>query len=60
MITDNYLDGAIETIQEARKEMDQEIARLKDHDVDIETLKRINRLLKKTDSLLVRMREAYS
>ena len=60
MITDNYLDDAIETIAEARKEMDAELARLKIQGVDVENLERISRSLKKADSLLVRMREAYS
>ena len=60
MITDNYLNGAIETIEEARNEMDAELARLKIQEVDVENLERISRLLKKVDSLLIRMREAYS
>jgi hypothetical protein len=60
MITDNYLNGAIETLEEARNEMDAELARLKIQEVDVENLERLSRLLKKAHSLLVRMREAYS
>jgi hypothetical protein len=60
MITDNYLNGAIETLEEARKEMDAELARLKAQEIDIENLERLSRSLKKAYSLLVRMREAYS
>lgn len=60
MITDNYLDEAIESIEQAKKELAYEIARLQKHSVDTGNLEHINRLLKKVDSFLVRIKEAYS
>ena len=59
MITDNYLNNAIETIEEVKKEMEYEISRLKKHDVDTGNLEHIQRSIKKTGSFLQRMREAY-
>jgi hypothetical protein len=60
MITDNYLDGAIETIGEVKKEMEYEISRLQKHEVDTGNLEHIQRLIKKVDSFLSRIKEAYS
>ncbi|MDY0091225.1 MAG: hypothetical protein RBT80_00825 [Candidatus Vecturithrix sp.] len=59
MITDNYLDDAIETIQLAKQELQYEIDRLTRQNVDTANLDHINRLIKKVDSFLVRMKEAY-
>lgn len=60
MITDNYLNDAIDTIEEAKKEMEYEIARLQKHSIDTGNLEHIQRLLKKVDSFLTRMKDAYS
>lgn len=60
MITDNYLDDAIETIEQAKKELDYEITRLQKQSIDTGNLEHIDRLLKKVDSFLVRIKEAYS
>jgi hypothetical protein len=60
MITDNYLDEAIEAIEQAKKELGYEITRLQKHSVDTGNLEHISRLLKKVDSFLVRIKEAYS
>ena len=60
MITDNYLDEAIETIEQTKKELQYEIDRLDRHEVDTSNLEHINRLVKKVDSLLVRIKEAYT
>ncbi len=60
MISDNYLNSAIESIEEARKEMEYEIVRLQKHKVDTGNLEHIQRLIKKVDSLLVRIKESYS
>ncbi len=60
MITDNYLDEAIETVERAQKELDYEIVRLKKHDIDTNNLEHINKLIKKVDSFLVRIKEAFS
>ena len=60
MITDNYLTIAIETMAEVKKELDAEISRLKQHDVDTANLENILRLLKKIDSFLVRIQEAFN
>ncbi len=59
MITDNYLHDAIETIEEVRKEMEYEISRLRKHNVDTGNLEHIQRLIKKTDSFLHRIQEAF-
>jgi hypothetical protein len=60
MITDNYLDDAIETIEQAKKELDYEITRLQRQSIDTGNLEHIDRLLKKVDSFLVRIKDAYS
>jgi chromosome condensin MukBEF complex kleisin-like MukF subunit len=60
MITDNYLNDAIETIEQAKKELDYEITRLQKQSIDTGNLEHIDRLLKKVDSFLVRIKEAYS
>lgn len=60
MITDNYLDDAIETIEQAKKELDYEITRLQKQGIDTGNLEHIDRLLKKVDSFLVRIKDAYS
>ncbi len=60
MITDNYLNDAIETIEEAKKELQYEMDRLKRHKVDTGNLEHIHRLMKKVDSFLLRIKEAYS
>lgn len=60
MITDNYLDDAIETIEQAKKELDYEITRLQKQSIDTGNLEHIDRLLKKVDSFLVRIKDAYS
>ena len=60
MITDNYLDDAIETIEHAKKELDYEITRLQKQSIDTGNLEHIDRLLKKVDSFLVRIKEAFS
>jgi hypothetical protein len=60
MIKDNYLEDAIDTIQLAKQELQNEIDRLDRHEVDTANLEHINRLVKKVESFLVRMKEAYS
>ncbi len=60
MITDNYLNEAIEAIEEVKKEMEYEISRLKKYDVDTGNLEHIQRLIKKVDSFLLRIKEAYN
>ncbi|MBD3305414.1 hypothetical protein GF339_03470 [candidate division KSB3 bacterium] len=60
MIRDNYLESAIETIQEIDREMQYEIDRLIRHDVDPGNLEHIHQSVKKVMSLLVRIREAFS
>jgi len=60
MITDNYLNDAIETIEKAKKELNYEIARLQKHSFDTGNLEHIDKLLKKADSFLIRIKEAYS
>lgn len=60
MITDNYLNDAIESIEEVKKEMEYEISRLQKHEVDTGNLEHIQRLIKKVDSFLTRMKDAYS
>ena len=60
MITDNYLDDAIDTIQLAKQELQNEIDRLDRHEIGTGNLEHINRLIKKVESFLVRMKEAYS
>ncbi len=60
MITDNYLTSAIETMAEVKKELEAEISRLKQHDVETANLENILRLLKKIDSFLVRIQEAFN
>ncbi|GAK58877.1 hypothetical protein U27_05852 [Candidatus Vecturithrix granuli] len=60
MITDNYLDDAIETIQLAKQELQYEIDRLDRQKIDTGNLEHISRLIKKVDSFLIRMKEAYS
>ena len=60
MIHDDYLDNAIETIEEVKKEMQYEIDRLKRQNVDTGNLEHIEHLIKKVDSYLVRIREAFS
>ena len=60
MITDNYLNDAIETIELAKQELQYEIDRLTRQNIDTGNLEHISRLIKKADSFLVRMKEAYS
>lgn len=60
MISDKYLDNAIESIEEVRKEMEYEIIRLQKHEIDTGNLEHIQRLVKKVDSLLVRIKDSYS
>ena len=60
MITDYYLNDAIGAVEDEKKALDEEINRLKAQHVDTTNLEHIEHLLKKVDSFLVRIKEAFS
>ena len=60
MITDYYLNDAIGAVEDAKKALDDEITRLKTQHVDTTNLEHVEHLLKKVDSFLVRIKEAFS
>jgi len=60
MITDYYLNDAIEAVEDAKKALNAEIERLKTNKVDTANLEHVEQLLKKVDSFLVRIKEAFS
>lgn len=59
MITDNYLDGAIDAVKKAREAIAQEITRLQESQTDTGNLESIEHLIQKADSFLVRMKETF-
>lgn len=60
MITDYYLNDAIDAVEDAKKALNAEIERLKTVNVDTANLEHVEQLLKKVDSFLVRIKEAFS
>ncbi|GAK52550.1 hypothetical protein U14_03802 [Candidatus Moduliflexus flocculans] len=60
MITDYYLNDAIDAVEDAKKALNAEIERLKTVNVDTTNLEHVEQLLKKVDSFLVRIKEAFS
>lgn len=60
MITDYYLNDAINAVEDAKKALHEEVERLKTQAVDTTNLEHVEQLLKKVDSFLVRIKEAFS
>lgn len=60
MITDNYLNDSAKIIEEVKKEMEDEIIRLKKHEIDTGNLEHIQHQINKVGSFLTRIQEAFS
>ena len=60
MITDNYLNDAAKIIGEVKKEMEDEIIRLKKQEIDTGNLEHIQHQISKVGSFLTRIQEAFS